>query len=233
MHEYQLSQFRPGDSQRSRNVPDVLFVDEDGNPIEAGEENLIFVDETGIEMTEDKAINLIDSGKFVDSRILYDDELGPFNRSNTASFHGSNKSLSNLLMNNPFSKSNSLTHAQIQAVQAAQIAQTQALLNAAPTPSDMNDSEGGGSVRDNGNNYNTLTSQKLTDLFSQATAKAREQQDEIDQIEADATSNYSYQTTLVSELQRNKSSDRRLPNRPEKKAITRHSRRDLRTGQDH
>ena len=59
-----LSQYRPGESQRSRNVPDVLFEDEDSNPIEAGEENLIFVDEQGLEMTEEKAILLIESGKY-------------------------------------------------------------------------------------------------------------------------------------------------------------------------
>ncbi len=176
MHDYQLSQFRPTDSQRSRNVPDVLFVDEEGNPIEAGEENLIFVDETGLEMTEDNAISLIESGKFVDSRILYDDELGPYNRSNSASLHASTNSFSNLttaLMAKSNSmlqaqKSNSLTHAQIQAVQAAQIAHTQALLNAAPTPASMPDT--------------------VADVFAQAQSRAREQAAELAEIEADAAS---------------------------------------------
>lgn len=142
-----LSQYRPGESQRSRNVPDVLFVDEDGNPIEAGEENLIFVDESGVEMTEEKAIQLIESGKYIDSRVLYDDELGPVvNRSNSMSYAAAS---SNSFTNNSNAflqrsnsqlpqKSNSLTHAQIQAVQAAQIAQQINLLNTQSSQSNVN-----------------------------------------------------------------------------------------------
>ncbi len=202
MQDYQLSQFRPNESQRSRNVPDVLFVDEEGNPIEAGEENLIFVDETGLEITEDKAINLIESGNFIDSRILYDDDLGPYNRSNSASFHASANSISNLttaLMAKSNSmlqaqKSNSLTHAQIQAVQAAQIAHTQALINAAPTAS--------------------LLPNDIADVFARAHSKAQEQAAELAEIEADAAS---YNHAVSYQQVEKTKSDRRLPIRPEKK----------------
>ena len=54
-------------------MPDVLFVDEDGNPIEAGHENILYTDENGNELAEEIAINLIESGKYIDSRDLYQD----------------------------------------------------------------------------------------------------------------------------------------------------------------
>lgn len=218
MQEHQLSQFRPNESQRSRNVPDVLFVDEEGNPIEAGEENLIFVDEAGVEMTEEKAIKLIESGEFIDSRVLYDDELGPVvNRSNSMSNGGSTNSFSsNAFMHRSNSmtaahKSNSLTHAQMQAVQAQQIAQHQAQLNAAPlTPKSERD-------------MTSLVEQQAK-VFAQAHAKAREQADNLAQIEADAATNFTTYAELNSkDLQSNNSelqktrSDRRLPVRPSKK----------------
>lgn len=57
--------------RKKRHVPDVLFVDEDGNPIEAGHENLIFVDEQGNEIPEEIAQQLLESGKYIDSRDLY------------------------------------------------------------------------------------------------------------------------------------------------------------------
>ncbi len=65
-------------------------------------------------------------------------------------------------------KSNSLTLAQIQAVQAAQIAHRQALLNAPPTPASMPDT--------------------VADVFAQAQSRAREQAAELAEIEADAAS---------------------------------------------
>ena len=76
-------------------------------------------------------------GNYIDSRVLYDDELGPaVNRSNSMSLLASAHSLSsNALPQKPGSalppaaKSRSLTHAQIQAVQAAQLAQQISLLN--------------------------------------------------------------------------------------------------------
>jgi hypothetical protein len=46
-------------------------VDEDGNPIEAGKENIIYVDEDGNEIPEDIAYQLIDSGRYVDLRDSY------------------------------------------------------------------------------------------------------------------------------------------------------------------
>lgn len=51
-------------------MPDVLFVDEDGNPIEPGRENIIYIDENGSEIPEEVAIQLLDSGRYVDSREL-------------------------------------------------------------------------------------------------------------------------------------------------------------------
>ena len=51
----------------------MLFVDEDGNPIEAGEENVVYVDESGNELASELALQLLDSGKYVDSRDLYND----------------------------------------------------------------------------------------------------------------------------------------------------------------
>ena len=54
-----------------RNMPDVLFVDEDGNPIEAGSENVVYVDENGNEIPEEIAQQLLETGKYLDSRELY------------------------------------------------------------------------------------------------------------------------------------------------------------------
>lgn len=47
-----------------------MFVDEDGNPIEAGHENLLYVDESGHEIPEDIAMQLLETGKYIDSRDL-------------------------------------------------------------------------------------------------------------------------------------------------------------------
>lgn len=58
-------------NRKKRHVPDVLFVDEEGNPIEAGHENLIYVDEQGNEIPEEIAQQLLESGKYIDSRDLY------------------------------------------------------------------------------------------------------------------------------------------------------------------
>lgn len=58
-------------NRKKRLVPDVLFVDEEGNPIEAGHENLIYVDEQGNEIPEEIAQQLLESGKYIDSRDLY------------------------------------------------------------------------------------------------------------------------------------------------------------------
>lgn len=55
----------------SKNVPDVLFVDEDGNPIEPGNENVLFFDENGHEIPEEIAQQLLETGKYLDSRELY------------------------------------------------------------------------------------------------------------------------------------------------------------------
>lgn len=88
-------------------------------------------------MTEEKAIRLIESGKFIDSRVLYDDELGLVNRSSSTNYGSVNSYSSNILNTIGLSqaqKSNSLTHAQMQAAQALQISQTQAKLNSVPTP---------------------------------------------------------------------------------------------------
>ena len=51
----------------------MLFVDEDGNPIEAGRENVIFVDESGNEIAEETALELLQSGRYLDSRDLHQD----------------------------------------------------------------------------------------------------------------------------------------------------------------
>lgn len=51
-------------------MPDVLFVDEDGNPIEPGRENIVYIDENGVEIPEEVAIQLLESGRYVDSREL-------------------------------------------------------------------------------------------------------------------------------------------------------------------
>ena len=51
-----------------------MFVDEDGNPIEASGENLIYVDESGREISSDRAAHLLESGEYIDTRVLYEDK---------------------------------------------------------------------------------------------------------------------------------------------------------------
>jgi hypothetical protein len=46
-------------------------VDEDGNPIEAGSENLLYFDENGHEIPEEIAQQLLETGKYFDSREYY------------------------------------------------------------------------------------------------------------------------------------------------------------------
>lgn len=53
---------------------DFMFVDEDGNPIEASGENLIYVDESGREISSDRAAHLLESGEYIDTRVLYEDK---------------------------------------------------------------------------------------------------------------------------------------------------------------
>lgn len=79
---------------RSRNMPDVLFVDEDGNPIEAGNENVVYVDETGNEIPEEIAQQLLETGKYLDSRELYQGGDNSFVGANDsqAAFDGSHAS---------------------------------------------------------------------------------------------------------------------------------------------
>ena len=48
--------------------------DEDGNPIEASGENLIYVDESGREISSDRAAHLLESGEYIDTRVLYEDK---------------------------------------------------------------------------------------------------------------------------------------------------------------
>ena len=48
-----------------------MFVDEDGNPIEAGTENLLYFDENGHELPEEIAQQLLETGKYFDSREYY------------------------------------------------------------------------------------------------------------------------------------------------------------------
>jgi hypothetical protein len=48
-------------------------VDEEGNPIEAGHENILYTDENGNEIAEEIAISLLESGKYIDSRDFYQD----------------------------------------------------------------------------------------------------------------------------------------------------------------
>jgi hypothetical protein len=54
----------------TRTIPEVLFVDEDGNPIEGGKENFIYVDEAGNEIDDQIANQLIDSGNYLPSTYL-------------------------------------------------------------------------------------------------------------------------------------------------------------------
>lgn len=51
-----------------------MFVDEDGNPIESSGENLFFVDETGREIPHERATRMLDSGEWIDTRVLYEDK---------------------------------------------------------------------------------------------------------------------------------------------------------------
>lgn len=46
-------------------------MDEDGNPIEAGSENLVYFDENGHEIPEEIAQQLLETGKYFDSREYY------------------------------------------------------------------------------------------------------------------------------------------------------------------
>ena len=48
-------------------------MDEDGNPIEAGRENVLYVDEGGNEIPEEAAMELLQSGRYLDSRDLNQD----------------------------------------------------------------------------------------------------------------------------------------------------------------
>lgn len=53
---------------------DFMFVDEDGNPIESNGENLIYVDDAGREIQTEKAVRMLESGDFIDTRVLYEDK---------------------------------------------------------------------------------------------------------------------------------------------------------------
>lgn len=96
-------------------MPDVLFVDEEGNPIEPGRENVIYVDENGSEIPEEVAVQLLESGKYVDSREL----LKTVQKSNTIS-SGTNLAQSR-------ASSQALHQAQMEAkMQAMALAEAQA-----------------------------------------------------------------------------------------------------------
>lgn len=51
----------------------ILFVDEEGNPIEAGNENVLYVDVEGNEIPQEKAGDFLRSGKYLDARDLFSD----------------------------------------------------------------------------------------------------------------------------------------------------------------
>jgi hypothetical protein len=52
-------------------MDDVEYVDEDGNLIEGGKEQLLYVDKKGRVVSEKSAKKLLDSGRYIDSRVLY------------------------------------------------------------------------------------------------------------------------------------------------------------------
>jgi hypothetical protein len=66
----------------------VVFVDEDGNPIEAGHENLVYVDEAGNEIPEDIAVQLLETGKYIDSREFYLGEQRALAQQSSGTFAG-------------------------------------------------------------------------------------------------------------------------------------------------
>jgi hypothetical protein len=67
---------------------EVLFVDEDGNPIEAGHENVLYVDESGNEIPEEIAQQLLETGKYFDSRDVYMERPTVTQQSNAATGDG-------------------------------------------------------------------------------------------------------------------------------------------------
>ena len=95
---------RTGTVNSSFAAQEVIFVDEEGNPIEGGAENLIYVDVNGEEIPEEIAIELLKSGEYIDSRELFQTNdttsfisqpTGPTNNiNNTISY--SNASISKL-----------------------------------------------------------------------------------------------------------------------------------------
>lgn len=49
-------------------------MDEDGNPIESNGENLIYVDDSGREIASERAMRMLESGDYIDTRVLYEDK---------------------------------------------------------------------------------------------------------------------------------------------------------------
>lgn len=66
-----MVQSRSGTINSSFATQEVIFVDEEGNPIEGGTENLIYVDVNGEEIPEEIAIEMLKSGEYIDSRELF------------------------------------------------------------------------------------------------------------------------------------------------------------------
>lgn len=160
-------------NRKKRHVPDVLFVDEEGNPIEAGHENLIYVDEQGNEIPEEIAQQLLESGKYIDSRDLYlaSDEMSiggggveTASNANAASTVGGNQVQYDLTQPSlPASAFGSLS----KSTGANELTMTRK------------------------SSYQSLKSAANDDdqqrnVFAQAQAKMRQREDEIREIEADA-----------------------------------------------
>lgn len=59
------------------NGEDIEFVDEDGNVIVGGKENLVYVNRKGKIISEKRALKALESGAYVDGRSFYDDRLNP------------------------------------------------------------------------------------------------------------------------------------------------------------
>ena len=66
-----MVQSRTGTMNSSFATQDVIFVDEEGNQIEGGTENLIYVDVNGEEIPEEIALEMLKSGDYIDSRELF------------------------------------------------------------------------------------------------------------------------------------------------------------------
>lgn len=160
-----------------RHVPDVLFVDEEGNPIEAGHENLIYVDELGNEIPDEIAHQLLESGKYIDSRDLY-------LAADANSVGGGDQHQQQHQRNN--ANNTSMSQVQYDLTQPSLPASAFGSLSKSTGANEMTTmrNKSSKSVQDDGGSETMLAAQAR--VFAQAQLKMKQREDELREIEADA-----------------------------------------------